>query len=211
MDPSAACSVPQRRDAGEERLTLSRRGDCEHPGQTWTDFEFVILDDGSDDDSLEILHRWAERDARIRVVEGGRSRGPVGSSNLVVAHSRAPIVARMDADDVATPDRLERQLQALDRNPDAVLVGSVWEGIDRQGRVVRDPDLSALFANRFAAPFAHGSIMFRRSAFDKVGGYRRACEFWEDLDLSLRMARHGRFSSCPARSIGTALRKRARG
>jgi glycosyltransferase involved in cell wall biosynthesis len=166
-------------------------------GQTFGDFEFVILDDGSDDGSLERLYHWASRDDRIRIVEGSRSRGPVGSSNLVVAHSRAPIIARMDADDISAPHRLQWQIEVLHSYPDAALVGSVWEGIDRQDRLVREPDVSTLEANGFAAPFAHGSIMFRRDAFERAGGYRPACEYWEDLDLYLRMARHGQVLVIP--------------
>ncbi|MDB5693982.1 MAG: glycosyltransferase family 2 protein [Alphaproteobacteria bacterium] len=166
-------------------------------GQTHRDFEFVILDDGSEDGSLERLRWWAARDSRIRLIEGGEGRGPVGSSNFVVSQSRAPIVARMDADDVAMPDRLQCQLAVLARHPDTVLVGSVWEGIDRQGRVVREPALSGLDSRGFAAPFAHGSIMFRRQAFEAAGGYRNACRFWEDLDLYVRMADQGRVLVIP--------------
>ena len=165
--------------------------------QTFKDFEFVILDDGSDDGSLERLYYWAARDDRIRIVEGTRNRGPVGSSNLVVAHSRAPIVARMDADDISARHRLQWQIEVMRSYPDAALVGPVWEGIDRQDRVVREPDVSTLEANGFAAPFAHGSIMFRRDAFEKAGGYRPGCEYWEDLDLYLRIARHGRVLVIP--------------
>ena len=161
-------------------------------GQTHADFELVVRDDRSTDGSRERLRSWAKRDSRIRLHEGERCLGPAGSSNWVVEQARAPIVARMDADDVAHPDRLRRQLALLSRRPDAVLVGSVWEGIDRKGRVVREPDLSALQAHRFAAPFAHGSIMFRQEAFRRAGGYRAACDFWEDLDLYLRMAELGR-------------------
>jgi len=166
-------------------------------GQTHEDFEFVILDDGSDDGSSDSLRRWAQSDRRIRLIEGGETRGPVGSSNLVVAQSRAPLVARMDADDVAMPDRLQCQLAVLVRRPEAVLVGSVWEGIDRRGEIVREADLSTLGSSRFAAPFAHGSVMFRRDAFDAVGGYRSACRFWEDLDLSLRISQRGQILVIP--------------
>jgi len=160
--------------------------------QSHADFEFVILDDGSDDGSRERLRFWAAADPRIRLIEGERSLGPVGSSNFVVESARAPIVARMDADDVSTPDRLERQLALLAGNPQAVLVGSVWEGIDRDGRRVREADCSKVGENGFAAPFAHGSVMFRREAFLRVGGYRPETAYWEDLDLFLRIAAEGR-------------------
>ncbi|MEA3038717.1 MAG: hypothetical protein QOE79_1230 [Sphingomonadales bacterium] len=160
--------------------------------QSHADFEFVILDDGSDDGSRERLRFWAAADPRIRLIEGERSLGPVGSSNLVVETARAPIIARMDADDVSTPDRLERQLELLARHPEAVLVGSVWEGIDRHGRRVREADCSKLGDNGFAPPFAHGSVMFRREAFLRAGGYRVETAYWEDLDLFLRMAAQGR-------------------
>ncbi|MEA3002273.1 MAG: hypothetical protein QOH81_1061 [Sphingomonadales bacterium] len=166
--------------------------------QTWRDFEFVILDDGSDDGSSESLRRWAARDGRIRLLRAERSLGPVGSSNAVVAAARAPIVARMDADDVADPDRLRRELAILGRNPDAVLIGSIWQGIDEQGRMVREPDLSAIGKAGFAAPFAHGSIMFRKNVFERAGGYRDESAFWEDLDLYLRMMRFGRLLVIPA-------------
>ena len=160
--------------------------------QSYSDFEFVIRDDDSTDGSRERLRFWAKKDKRIRLFEGDKCLGPSGSSNWVVEHARAPIIARMDADDVSLPDRLRRQLEMLRRSEDAVLVGSVWQGIDRHGRIVREPDLKALRGGHFAAPFAHGSIMFRRDTFDLVGGYRPECEFWEDLDFCLRMASLGR-------------------
>lgn len=160
--------------------------------QSYRDFEFVIRDDHSTDGSLERLRFWAGKDKRIRLFEGEESLGPAGSSNWVVEQARAPLVARMDADDISRSDRLERQLAILEDNPDAVLVGSVFEGIDRKGMVVREPDLSVLSSSRFAAPFAHGSIMFRREAFEQAGGYRAESKFWEDLDLSVRMASLGR-------------------
>jgi hypothetical protein len=161
-------------------------------GQSHADFEFVILDDGSDDGSRERLRFWAAADRRIRLIEGERSLGPVGSSNLVVESARGAVIARMDADDVSAPDRLERQLELLALHHEAVLVGSVWEGIDRHGRRVREADWSKVGRNGFAAPFAHGSVMFRREAFLRAGGYRRETAYWEDLDLFLRMAAQGR-------------------
>ena len=97
----------------------------------------------------------------------------------------------MDGDDVAHPDRLRRQVDALDRHPEACLVGSLFEGIDEQGRRVRPRDRSRLAAPTLFAPFPHGSIMFRREAFEAAGGYRTAADFWEDLDLYRRMGSLG--------------------
>src|SRR5258705_2817877 len=78
--------------------------------QTLKDFEFVILDDASTDGSTELLHEWLRRDTRIQLHQSRKRLGLSGSSNAVVAKAQARIVARMDADDVAHPDRLRRQL-----------------------------------------------------------------------------------------------------
>ena len=160
--------------------------------QTFADFEFVILDDGSTDGSTEALREWAQRDARIRLYESARNLGPAGSSNFVVARARAPLVARMDADDVSHPDRLRRQWEVLTRRPDVALVGTLYEGIDARGRRVRPRDRWRLARPTINPPFPHGSVLFRREVFDAVGGYRGACDGWEDQDLFLRMRRRAR-------------------
>src|SRR3977135_257076 len=77
--------------------------------QSFTDFEFVILDDASTDSSLELLREWSRRDQRIQIHESTQRLGLAGSSNAVVSEARSAIIARMDADDVAHPDRLRRQ------------------------------------------------------------------------------------------------------
>ena len=157
--------------------------------QTHRDFEFVIYDDGSTDGSTERLREWAQRDSRIRLLEGERNLGPVGSSAFVVEHSTAPLVARMDADDLCSPDRFARELEVIRNNPRAGLVGTLFNVIDHQGRKIRGPDLWRLTRKAPFVPFAaHGSILFRRSVFDQVGGYRVECEYWEDQDLVVRMA-----------------------
>lgn len=165
--------------------------------QNFADFEFVILDDGSTDGTREILRQWAARDRRIRLFEEKGQLGPALSSNRVVAHARGDIVARMDGDDVAHPDRLRRQLEALDADPGACLVGTLWEGIDEAGRVVRPRDRWRLVHASPFAPFPHGSITFRRAAFEQAGGYRAEADFWEDLDLYRRMAAVGRLIVLP--------------
>ena len=157
--------------------------------QTHREFEFVIYDDGSTDGSTERLREWAKRDSRIRLFAGKRNLGPVGSSMRVLSHSTAPLVARMDADDVSLPRRLERQLDLFREKPGAGLVGTLFEIIDDRGECIRGPDYWRLARTSPFVPFAaHGSIMFRRSVFDSVGGYRPECEYWEDQDLVARMA-----------------------
>ncbi len=165
--------------------------------QSHGDFEFVILDDGSTDGTTERLRQWAALDRRIRLFEGAQSLGPARSSNWVVAQASGAIVARMDADDISHPDRLRRQLHVLEDNPDACLVGSLWEGIDERGRLVRPRDRWRLARPSAFAPFPHGSIMFRRYVFERAGGYRLEANFWEDADLYPRMARLGRLLVLP--------------
>jgi glycosyltransferase involved in cell wall biosynthesis len=163
--------------------------------QTFADFEFVIGDDASTDGSSEWLADWARRDPRIRLQRRSKWGGPASSSNWVVAMARSPIIARMDADDVSAPHRLEAQLSLLRARPDLILVGSLWEGIDASDQIISRPQVASLFDRKpLTFPWAHGSVMFRRSAFDKCSGYREHCDYWEDADLFHRMSGLGAFA-----------------
>lgn len=159
--------------------------------QTLGDFEFVILDDASTDGSGEVLREWARRDKRIHLHENKRRLGLSGSSNAVVSKARAPIVARMDADDIAHPDRLRRQWNVLASRPDVVVIGTLCNGIDASGREVRPRDRWRLVRRSVYVPFPHGSAMFRRDVFDQVGGYDEKSDGGEDQDLFSRMAARG--------------------
>ena len=165
--------------------------------QTFSDFEFVILDDASTDNSSTRLREWAARDERIRLHQSDKQLGLSGSSNAVVAQARAPLVARMDADDVAHPDRLQRQWDVMQLQPDVVAVGSLCVGIDAQGREVRPRDRWRLVRRSGYIPFPHGSAMFRREVFELIGGYDEAATGGEDQELFSRMAAHGRVVTLP--------------
>lgn len=160
-------------------------------GQTHNDFEFVIGDDGSSDGSSERLAHWAARDNRIRLLRREGRSGPAQSANWVVRAARGGLIARMDADDVSHPTRIAAQLRVLRERPDAVMAACLSLGIDRDGRMVKGRERYLLAGSGLGAPFNHGSIMFRRSAFDRVGGYRSECQYWEDLDFFARMAGAG--------------------
>ncbi|HAF14491.1 MAG TPA: hypothetical protein DCK99_12495 [Blastocatellia bacterium] len=165
--------------------------------QTFSDFEFVILDDASTDGSTNLLREWSRKDQRIQLHRRDRRLGLAGSSNAVVAKASAPIVARMDADDVSHPERLRRQLEIIESRPEVAVVGTLCVGIDASGRQVRPRDRWRLVRRSVYIPFPHGSAMFRRAVFDTVGGYAEQAVCGEDQDLFSRMAARGRVVTLP--------------
>jgi glycosyltransferase involved in cell wall biosynthesis len=165
--------------------------------QTFRDFEFVIFDDASTDGSIQLLRQWSLKDKRIRLHESKERLGVSGSSNAVVFKSASSIVARMDADDIAHPDRLRMQWKIIESTPDVAVIGSLCKGIDASGREVRPRDRWRLVRRSIYIPFPHGSAMFRREVFDQVGGYDERAAGGEDQDLFLRMAACGRVLTLP--------------
>ena len=169
--------------------------------QTFRDFEILAVDDGSDDGTPERLRSWAEADARVRVLGQPRS-GLVAALERARAAARAPYVARMDADDVAHPDRFAEQVALLDAEPDMALCGThvryfpdhvVRDGARRyQGWLNGLRSADDLARDLFVeCPLAHPTFMMRRRALDDVGGYRDMG--WpEDYDLVLRLWEGGR-------------------
>jgi glycosyltransferase involved in cell wall biosynthesis len=166
--------------------------------QTFEDFELVILDNGSSDGSSSIVRRYAAQDGRIRLFEHHRPLGVAGSSNYLFARSKAPLVARMDADDVCRPERLELQLDVMRTDSDVVVVGALSDGIDAEGRRVRPRDRWRLIRCT-EVPFSHGSAMVRREAFERVGGYRETAMLGQDVEFFLRLADCGPIVVLPDR------------
>jgi glycosyltransferase involved in cell wall biosynthesis len=165
--------------------------------QTFSDFEFMILDDGSTDGSGQLLREWSQRDSRIHLFRSESRKGLSGSSNLIVSKARAAIVARMDADDISHPERLMRQWAVLESQPDVVVVGTLCDGIDAKGRVVRPRDRWRLVRRSQYIPFPHGSAMFRKKAFEVVKGYEEDFAGGEDQNFFFKMTATGRVVTLP--------------
>jgi glycosyltransferase involved in cell wall biosynthesis len=159
-------------------------------GQTLADLEVVVVDDGSTDATPEILASYD--DARLRVLRSP-GEGLVAALNLGLESARSPYVARMDADDVSLPQRLERQVDALERERRLGLVATWVSVIDTEGRELRAhvlPHRHGDLARRLLLrnPFQHGSVVLRRDALDRIGPYRDEYGHNEDYDLWLRLA-----------------------
>jgi glycosyltransferase involved in cell wall biosynthesis len=165
--------------------------------QTFTEFEFVILDDASTDGSDKILREWEKRDNRIRLFRSDQKLGLSASSNLVVEKSAGSIVARMDADDISHRDRLRRQWEIFESRSDVVVVGTLCEGIDAAGRVTRPRDRWRLVRRSRYVPFPHGSAMFRRDAFDRIRGYDEQLSYGEDQEAFHKLTTMGSVVTLP--------------
>lgn len=134
--------------------------------QTFADYEFLIVDDASDDETPDLLRHAAQGDDRIRILRNDRNIGPYPSANRAMAEARGEIIARLDADDRCAPDRLRRQVDFLDRHPDHLLVGSGYRSIDASGRArFLKPNPMDDFAVRWTAcfrmPMVHPGFCFR--------------------------------------------------
>jgi glycosyltransferase involved in cell wall biosynthesis len=168
--------------------------------QTYRTFEFLIIDDGSIDDSPATIERFAALDARIRGVRTAHQ-GVAATLNLGLELARGTIIVRMDADDVSCPERIERQLAFLAEHPDCPIVGTAVRLIDDTGRPLGQtshPTKSAdieqdLLGGRSC--LAHPTVAFRRDVVRAIGGYRAIFEHAEDFDLWLRLSEHHRLAN----------------
>ena len=159
--------------------------------QTFTDFEFIIIDDGSTDGTGEIL-KWF-RDDRVLCVRNEENLGLTRSLNKGLALARGEYIARMDADDISMPERLQRQVEYLDQHPHVGLVGvtpvcidSAGSEQDRLNLLITNEEIQAQLAQ--ANCFCHGSVMFRRECLDAIGFYDETFLLAQDYDLWLRIA-----------------------
>jgi len=170
--------------------------------QTFTDFELIVVDDGSKDQSLRVIKQVAGSDPRLKLISRPNT-GIVGALTDGIDTTRSPLLARMDADDISLPQRFEKQVAFLRDHPDHVLVGSQVLLIDPDASPIGPWAMQTSHEEIDGAhldrrwPVVHPSVMMRRSAVLAVGGYRKRYDTLEDLDLFLRLAEHGKLANLP--------------
>ncbi|NET30792.1 MAG: glycosyltransferase [Cyanothece sp. SIO1E1] len=164
--------------------------------QTYTGFEFVILDDCSIDGTWDILRKNADRDSRIVLIQNEENLGLIRSLNKGLKAAQGEFIARQDADDISSNSRLEKEVKILDEQADCVLVSSNIQVVENDNKKVIEvmhrycePDLIAwylLFYNRIAG---HSQVMYRRDFVLSLGGYSEDHPYIEDYELWCRIAR----------------------
>jgi glycosyltransferase involved in cell wall biosynthesis len=171
--------------------------------QTLEAWELILVDDGSTDGVEEVIRELARLDPRIVVLRNATQRGLAHSLNLAASHARAPLIARLDADDVAFPQRLARQVEFFTGHPDVDVLGTGAELVDESGVTVgtvrpleNHEDLQRM---RYRlTPVMHPSVMMRRRVLQQLGGYEERLHRAQDVDLWLRAFRAGfRFHNLP--------------
>jgi|AntDeeMetagen134_2_1112570.scaffolds.fasta_scaffold00684_5 glycosyltransferase involved in cell wall biosynthesis len=162
--------------------------------QTFSDFEFLIVDDGSTDRTSEIVDGYAKSDNRVRLLTNKKNMGLPASLNKGIEAARGEYIARMDADDKSLPGRFERQVKYLDSNPETHVIGCQVRVIGANGEYFGYRRFSAgprspNEMKQTGPKVAHPSVMMRRSSVISVGKYRESFKYAQDLDLWVRMSR----------------------
>lgn len=158
--------------------------------QTYKNWEFIICDDCSTDNTLEVLRNYSKKDVRIRIICNSTNSRLAASLNNCLSVAKGKYVARMDADDCCLANRLSKQVYYLEVHPECDCVGSSTIVFDDQGdrgirKAIEYPDRNVL---KYSAPFAHPTIMMKKKVFDELDGYVSNSDTMraEDLDLWFR-------------------------
>lgn len=197
-DPQISVVLPVRN--GEPYISDAVRSIL---NQTCRDYEFLLIDDGSTDRTPDILEGFRQEDPRIRVLTGP-GQGLVSVLNYGISEARGRYIARMDADDIAHPERFERQLAFLEANPRVSLVFTQMRMIDETGHLTGEvthaptqPEIIRAALVTGDCVVHHPTVLCRREILEKAGPYREAFARAEDLELWLRVIEHGEIAGIP--------------
>jgi glycosyltransferase involved in cell wall biosynthesis len=166
--------------------------------QTHTDFELLLIDDGSQDATLAIMQEYADRDARVRVFTH-ENRGVARSRNAATGHCRGDWIAVMDADDEMMPSRLERQVAFVEQHPRLAVTSCLAYLINEEGDVIgqttsdllTEADFERYVADGTWFRITHSGTLMRKDVVERVGGYREQLRYMPDSDLWFRISEAG--------------------
>ena len=173
--------------------------------QEGVNFELIVVDDGSTDDSAAMINELVGRDARIRLILQN-NQGLTRALIRGCAEARGEYIARQDAGDIFLPGKLMRQVAVLEANPSAAMVSCGTRFVGPGGETLYElrsdewdatERLLTLDVKRLRGPFGHGSVLFRRNLYEQVGGYRAQFCLSQDLDLWIRLAERGEYLIVP--------------
>jgi len=157
-------------------------------GQSFEDFEFIIVDDGSSDRTVEIIEGF--RDPRITILSNEKNMGATHSLSKAAAHSNSRYIARQDGDDISMPGRLQKQIDYLKAHPDVAVLGTTRGTLDNSGNIIstipfpENPTYDDFLERN---SLVHGSIMMPREIYTEFGGYNELFRYSQDYDLWLRV------------------------
>ena len=165
--------------------------------QTFTDWEMIICDDGSKDNTIEVVKSYCEKDSRIKLIQNDCNHGLSYTLNRCLEVAEGEYCARMDGDDLCDPTRFAKQVEFLDENPEYGFVSTTMKRFDEKG-VYQDPPVEGLYVPTKkdfikTSPFCHAPVMMRRSVYLLVDGYRVRKQTLgvEDYDLWFRLYAKG--------------------
>lgn len=174
-----------------KNFNLLNKSICSIIQQTFSDWEFIICDDGSTNGTLDELHKFSELDNRIRIISYSDNKGLSYALNCCLKQAQGDYIARQDDDDISEPNRFEKEILFLDNNPEYGFVGTIAKVFDENGEwgefIIPEQPTKKSFL--WSSPFLHPSIMVRKTIFDECHGYstdirnNRA----EDYDLFMRI------------------------
>ncbi len=171
--------------------------------QTFSDYEFIIADDGSSDNTSKILREYVKRDSRIRTIKNPKNLGRAGARNsALTAKPKGDFIAIMDSDDISMPDRFSKQIHFLKENPNIVALGTQVMNVDENNNATQEqthlPETHAslIWTMLYSVPFCNPSVMMRKRAATSVGQYKIDSPV-EDAEYWTRLAFKGKFANLP--------------
>ena len=173
--------------------------------QTFTEFEYIILNDGSTDNTLKIAQQYEAQDERIKVINLEENAGLPNGLNQCIAAAQYEWIALMDSDDISLPTRLETQLAYAENDPEVIVWGTYISHINANDDILSTNEVGPINREQLAERFErgdpvyvmHGTALMRKSVVQAIGGYDTRFFAAEDIELFARMSKHGPILAIP--------------